>query len=108
MKLPRVLVAVGLVAALAGPAVAGPSAEAYRTVGVYNDGDSNPLRLLGLAVAPAGYLAEWLITRPFMRLVSQDSMAPIFSYTPLSGFDYETYEEGLSTGVSFEAPSGMD
>jgi hypothetical protein len=43
-----------------------------------------------------------------LPLVSQQDTAPIFSYTPQAGFDYETYQEGLSTGVTFEDPQAMD
>jgi hypothetical protein len=108
MELRRIAAAVGIVALLAGPAMAGGNDESYRTVGRYTDGDSNPLRILALAVAPAGFLAEWLVMRPIFRLVSQEDTAPIFSYTPQAGFDYETYQEGLSTGVTFEDPQAMD
>ncbi len=80
----------------------------YHTMGTYNDGEAHPLRLVSFAVAPVGYLAEWLVTRPIFRVVSQQDMAPIFSYTPQAGFDYETYAEGLSTGVTFEEPQTMD
>lgn len=84
-------------------AIAGAPTSALATA-PYDDGDAHPLRILGFLVAPAGYLAEWLVTRPLQRIVSQDDLAPVFSYTPQSGFDYETYTEGLSTGVSFEQP----
>lgn len=107
MKLSRIAAAAGIVAILAGPAVAG-SGESYRTMGTYTDGESNPLRLVAYAIAPAGFLAEWLVMRPIFRLVSQQDTAPIFSYTPQAGFDYETYQEGLSTGVTFEDPEAMD
>lgn len=80
----------------------------YHLMGTYNDGESHPLRLVSFAVAPIGYLAEWLVTRPIHRVVAQQDMAPIFSYTPQAGFDYETYEEGLSTGVTFEEPQSLD
>ncbi|MFM7735690.1 MAG: hypothetical protein ACKOCT_00665 [Alphaproteobacteria bacterium] len=80
----------------------------YHLMGGYNDGESHPLRLVSFAVAPVGYLAEWLVTRPIHRIVAQQDMAPIFSYTPQAGFDYETYEEGLSTGVTFEEPQSLD
>jgi hypothetical protein len=99
MKIRRLVVALALVVCAATRASA---------VGVYNDGEANPLRLVAFAIAPVGYLAEWLITRPIFRVVSQDDMAPVFSYTPQAGFDYETYQEGLSTGVTFEDPHGMD
>jgi len=80
----------------------------YHLMGTYNDGESHPLRLVSFAVAPVGYLAEWLVTRPIHRIVAQQDMAPIFSYVPQAGFDYETYEEGLSTGVTFEEPQSVD
>jgi hypothetical protein len=70
----------------------------------YDDGQANPLRIVAYLVAPAGFLAEWLVTRPLFRVVSQDDNQAIFAYTPQGGFDYETYEEGLSTGVTFESP----
>lgn len=100
MKLRRSLGAVVAAASLAACLVASPA----RAQGRYDDGQAHPLRVLAYLVAPAGYLAEWLVTRPLFRIVSQDDTAPIFSYTPQSGFDYETYEEGLSTGVTFESP----
>jgi len=70
----------------------------------YDDSEAHPLRIVAYALHPVGYLAEWLITRPLHRLVSQDDMAPVFGYVPHTGFDYETYQEGLSTGVSYEVP----
>lgn len=78
--------------------------DSYHLVGEYNDGESHPLRLASFALAPVGFLAEWLVTRPIHRLVAQQDLAPIFSYTPIAGYDYETYQEGLSTGVTFEDP----
>ncbi|HEY8516982.1 MAG TPA: hypothetical protein VIS07_15845 [Candidatus Binatia bacterium] len=99
MKLRRRLIATGTALALLA-CVAAPA----RAQGQYDDGQAHPLRVLAYLVAPAGFLAEWLVTRPLFRLVSQDDTAPIFSYTPQGGFDYETYEEGLSTGVTFESP----
>jgi hypothetical protein len=106
MRLRRFVAALGLVALASGPAIAGGSG--YQTMGQYNDGEAHPLRLVAFAVAPVGFLAEWLITRPIFRLVSQQDTAPIFSYTPQAGFDYETYQEGLGTGVTFEDPQAMD
>jgi len=92
------------VAALGALALLVCVASPAQAQGRYDDGQAHPLRLVAYLVAPAGYLAEWLVTRPFFRVVSQDDTAPIFSYTPQGGFDYETYEEGLSTGVTFESP----
>jgi hypothetical protein len=108
MQIRRIAAAVGLVSLLAGPALAGGDNGGYRTMGQYSDGESNPLRIVAYAIAPVGFLAEWLVTRPLFRLVSQQDTAPIFSYTPQAGFDYETYQEGLSTGVTFEDPHAMD
>ena len=68
----------------------------------YDDGQANPLHIVAYLVAPAAYLSEWLVTRPFFRVVSQEDNAPIFAYTPQGGFDYKSYQEGLSTGVTFE------
>ncbi|MEW6270476.1 MAG: hypothetical protein AB1689_14390 [Thermodesulfobacteriota bacterium] len=99
MKLRRRLLATGTALALLA-CVATPA----RAQGQYDDGQAHPLRVVAYLVAPAGFLAEWLVTRPLFRLVSQDDTAPIFAYTPQGGFDYETYEEGLSTGVTFESP----
>jgi len=112
MKLRRFAVALGIVTLISSRALAGGPAGSYsgpyETMGQYSDGEAHPLRLVAFAVAPAGYLIEWLITRPIFRLVSQQDTAPIFSYTPQAGFDYETYQEGLSTGVTFEDPHAME
>lgn len=108
MRLRRLAVGL-LVGALAvSPALAEEYEPTHRTVGSYSDGEANPLRIVAYAIAPVGFLAEWLVTRPLFRLVSQDETAPIFSYTPQAGFDYETYQEGLSTGVTFEDPHAIE
>jgi len=99
MKLLRPLVVAGVTAGLLASLASPPRAH-----GQYHDGHAHPLRVIAYLVAPAGFLAEWLVTRPLFRVVSQEDNAPIFSYTPQGGFDYETYEEGLSTGVTFESP----
>ncbi|MBY0275227.1 hypothetical protein K2Z84_07800 [Candidatus Binatia bacterium] len=93
-----------IIAALGALALISCLASPARAQAQYDDGQAHPLRMLAYLVAPAGYLAEWLVTRPLFRVVSQEDNAPIFSYTPQGGFDYETYEEGLSTGVTFESP----
>jgi len=93
-----------VVAALGALALMVSIASPARAQGQYDDGQAHPLRLVAYLVAPAGFLAEWLVTRPFFRVVSQEDNAAIFAYTPQGGFDYETYEEGLSTGVTFESP----
>lgn len=82
--------------------------ESYHLVGAYNDGESHPLRIASFALAPVGFLAEWLVARPIHRIVAQQDLAPVFSYTPIAGYDYETYEEGLSSGVTFEDPHLAD
>lgn len=102
MKLHRGRKAV--VATLTALVLAVGFASPARAQGEYDDGQANPLRIVAYLVAPAGFLAEWLVTRPLFRVVSQEDTAAVFSYTPEGGFDYETYEEGLSTGVSFESP----
>jgi len=96
MKLGRIFVVAGLLVAL----VALPA----RAVDRYDDSQANPLRLAAYLVHPIGFLAEWLVTRPFHRIVSQDDLEPVFGHIPHEGFDYETYTEGLSTGVTYELP----
>ncbi len=96
MKLARTLVIAGLLVALAAlPARASDN---------YDDSQSNPLRLAAYLLHPVGYLAEWLVLRPFYRVVSQDDLEPVFGHVPHEGFDYETYTEGLGTGVTYELP----
>jgi len=96
MKLGRMVVVAGLLVALAAvPASA---------VDEYDDSQANPLRLAAYLVHPVGYVAEWLVTRPFHRIVSQDDLEPIFGHTTHEGYDYETYTEGLGTGVTYELP----
>ena len=95
----RLAAALAIVACLASSARAVGSAMSD-----YDDSEAHPLRLVAYALHPVGYLAEWLVMRPLHRIVSQDDMAPIFGYVPHTGFDYETYQEGLSTGVSYEVP----
>ena len=68
----------------------------------YDDSQSNPFRLIAYVLHPIGYAAEWLFTRPFYRVVSQEDLEPIFGHVPHEGFDYETYIEGLSTGVAID------
>ena len=95
MKLARTAVAFALVLALAAPAAA---------VDAYDDGQTNPLRIAAYIIHPVAFLAEWLVARPFHRLVSQEDLEPISGHVPHEGFDYETYTEGLSTGVTYEEP----
>ena len=59
-----------------------------------------PFRLIAYILHPIGYGIEWLFTRPFYRLVSQEDLEPIFGHVPHEGYDYESYTEGLSTGAA--------
>lgn len=95
MRVARVAAACGLFLALAQPAAA---------VDAYDDSQANPLRLVAYVLHPVGFLAEWLVTRPLHRVFSQEDLEPISGHVPHQGFDYETYTEGLSTGVSYEEP----
>jgi hypothetical protein len=72
----QLLAAVAVVTVLALP---GQRAWAHDA---YNDGDSNPLKLLSYPVAAVGYLIEWTFTRPIHFLVSQPTMQPVFNYEP--------------------------
>ncbi|HAC80495.1 MAG: hypothetical protein P8K76_12165 [Candidatus Binatia bacterium] len=87
----KIAAAVMVVMLLAAPA---------RAVDDYDDSQSNPFRIIAYVLHPIGYAVEWLFTRPFYRLVSQDDLEPIFGHVPHEGFDYESYSEGLSTGVA--------
>jgi len=96
MKLARTATVIALLLAL--------TASPARAVDQYDDSQSNPLRLLAYVIHPVGYLAEWLVLRPFHRIVSQPELEPVFGHTAHEGFDYESYTEGLSTGASYELP----
>lgn len=91
------VVAALLVSLLATPALA---------VDDYDDSQANPFRIIAYVLHPIGYVTEWLFTRPLYRLVSQDDLEPIFGHVPHEGFDYESYTEGLATGVAIDAPAG--
>jgi hypothetical protein len=82
-----------------------PMPHAYAPVGrvidPYDDSQSNPLRLAAYALHPVGYLAEWLVMRPLHRIFAQDDLEPVFGHVPHDGYDFETYTEGLGTGVSY-------
>ena len=96
MKLARLFLICGLLTAL--------TAVPVRAMDDYDDSQSNPLRLAAYLLHPVGFVAEWLVLRPFHRIVAQDDMEAIFGHVPHEGFDYETYTEGLSTGVTYELP----
>ena len=70
----------------------------------YDDSQSNIFRVTAYLLHPVGFLAEWIVFRPFHRLVAQQDLEPIFGHTTHEGFDYESYVEGLSTGVTYEVP----
>ncbi|MBI1814263.1 MAG: hypothetical protein HYR72_04755 [Deltaproteobacteria bacterium] len=46
----------------------------------YDDSQSHPLRVVAYLLNPAGFALEWLVFRPFHRLVSQPSLAPMFGH----------------------------
>ena len=95
MKLAGTVAAFALVLGLSGPASA---------IDAYDDGQANPLRIAAYIIHPVAFLGEWLVMRPLHRIVSQDDLEPIFGHVPHEGFDYETYTEGLSSGVTYEQP----
>ncbi|MFP6664178.1 MAG: hypothetical protein VCC00_08270 [Deltaproteobacteria bacterium] len=98
MKSLRNMVVVGLmVSLLATPAMA---------VDDYDDSQANPLRLIAYVLHPIGYAVEWLFTRPIHRLFAQEDLEPIFGHVPHEGYDYESYTEGMATGVTIDSPAG--
>ena len=46
----------------------------------YDDMQSHPLRVAAYLAYPIGYTLEWLIFRPFHRLVAEPSLAPVFGH----------------------------
>jgi hypothetical protein len=70
------------------------AAGTARAHDAYDDSQSHPLRLVAYVLHPAGFAAEWLVTRPVHFLVSQPQLERIFGHTPHeSPFgDYEAYE----------------
>src|SRR5262245_7781897 len=82
----RLIISLGLALSLVG-------ASAYAH-DAYDDSQAHPLQLAAYAVAPAGFAAEWLVTRPIHFLVSQPSLERIFNHRPHeSPWDgYEAYE----------------
>jgi hypothetical protein len=69
-------VAAGLLAMVlacsAGPALAAADE--------YDDTQSHPLRVAAYLVNPIGYVAEWLIFRPFHYVVSEPYLDAIFGH----------------------------
>jgi hypothetical protein len=70
------LTAFALIAALALP---GRQAQAHDA---YSDAESNPLKIASYPVAAAGFVLEWLVTRPVHFVVSQPTLQNVFSYEP--------------------------
>ena len=95
MKLGRIIAVASLFLALAATPVRATE---------YADSQSNPLRIAAYLLHPIGFAAEWLILRPFHEVVGQDDLQAVFGHTAHEGFDYESYTEGLSTGVTYELP----
>ncbi len=48
----------------------------------YDDSQSHPLRIAAYLLYPIGYSLEWLVFRPFHRLVSEPMLAPVFGHRP--------------------------
>ncbi len=68
----------------AGPAAAAPDD--------YTDDQSHPLRVAAYLVTPVGYVAEWLIFRPFHYLVSRPALEPVFGHRPHQEIGAYTYQ----------------
>ena len=49
--------------------------------------DTHPLRLVSYPVHAAGYVLEWLVTRPIHALVSQRDLEPVFGHD-MRPFDF--------------------
>jgi hypothetical protein len=69
-----------LTLALAAALIGAPGA--VRAHDAYDDSQSHPLRLLAYAVYPAGFLIEWIATRPLHFFVSQPPLEPVFGHGP--------------------------
>ena len=48
----------------------------------YDDMQSHPLVLVYYLAHPVGYVAEWLVTRPFHYIVSRPSLERVFEHVP--------------------------
>jgi len=72
----QLLTACSLVAALT---VSGGVARAHDA---YSDAEAQPLKIMSYPVAVAGFVAEWLVTRPVHFLVSQPTLQRVFNYEP--------------------------
>jgi hypothetical protein len=56
----------------------------------YDDADTHPLELAGYVVHAAGFIAEWMVTRPIHFVVSNPQLQPVFGYRPTDN-PYGTY-----------------
>ncbi len=84
----RLLLSLALAIGLVG------SAATARAHDAYDDSQSNPLRLAAYAMSPAGFLVEWLVTRPIHFVVSQPRLERVFGHTPHESTfgGYEPYD----------------
>jgi hypothetical protein len=57
----------------------------------YDEMQAHPLRIAAYLIHPIGFTLEWLVFRPFHRLVAQQSLAPVFGHTPHSDEGSTTY-----------------
>ncbi len=48
----------------------------------YDDTQSHPLRIAAYLIHPVGYVAEWLLFRPFHYLVSRPGLEAVFGHRP--------------------------
>ena len=72
----QLLTACSLVAALT---VSGGVARAHDA---YSDAEAQPLKIMSYPVAAAGFVVEWMVTRPIHFLVSQPTLQKVFNYEP--------------------------
>lgn len=50
--------------------------------------DTHPLRIVSYPMHAAGYVVEWLVTRPLHALVSQRDLEPVFGHN-MHPFDFD-------------------
>lgn len=51
---------------------------AFAAVDAYDDNESHPLRIAAYVLHPVGFIAEWLVFRPFHYIVA--SAGPVFGH----------------------------
>ena len=68
----------------------------------YDDLQAHPLRIAAYLVHPIGFAAEWLLTRPFHKIVSQPDLEPVFGHRKHDFYGGSPVTNELST------PSGGD